>query len=140
MKKIIFNALLLIFLFIGNIYIKNYNYYFALIYSCIIIYHIFIFYFLYKERLLNKSEKYYFLITSVLLYLITYFIICDPNPFSLFFFYYTFNPCFIKGILIIFMHMLFLDRYKNYYRNLSINLKPNKNICFNLLLDSFFFI
>ena len=121
MKKFLFNVSLLIFLYLGNLFIINYNYYFALIYSCIVIYHIFIFYFLHQERILTKNEEQYFLIISIFLYLITYFIICDPNPFTFFIFYYTFNPCFIKGILIIFMHMLFLDRYKNYYRNLSIN-------------------
>ena len=35
--------------------------------------------------------------------------------------------------------MLFLDKYKNYYKNQLIKLNTNKNICFNLLLDSFFF-
>ena len=138
MKKFLFNVSLMIFLYLGNLFIINYNYYFALIYSCIVIYHIFIFYFLHQERILNKNEEQYFLIISILLYLITYFIICDPNPFTLFFFYYTFNPCFIKGILIIFIHMLFLDKYKDFYKNHSINLKANNNIYFNLLLYSFF--
>ena len=138
MKKCLFNVLLLIFLYLGNLYIVNYNYYFALIYSCIIIYHIIIFYFLHQAKILNKDEEQYFLVISILLYLITYFIICDPNPFTLFFFYYTFNPCFIKGILIIFIHMLFLDKYKNFYKNHSVNLQANNNIYFNLLLYSFF--
>ena len=138
MKTCLFNVLLLIFLFLGNIYILNYNYYFALIYSFIIIYQICIFYALYKERILNKFEAPYFLITSILLYLITYFIICDPNPFTFFLFYYTFNPCFVKAVFIIVIHMLFLDKYKNYYKNKYINLKSNKNIIFNFLLDSSF--
>ena len=138
MKKCLINVLLLVFLFLGNLFIENYNYYFALIYLCIIFYHIYIFYILCKERILNRKERRYFLITSVLLYLITYFIICEPNPFSFFFFYYTFNPCFIKAILIICIHMLFLDKYKNYYKNISIINKTNKNISYNLFLDSFF--
>ena len=138
MKKSLINVLLLVFLFFGNLFIVNYNYYFALIYLYIILYHIYIFYILYKERILNKNEMQYFFITSILLYLITYFIICDPNPFSFFFFYYTFNPCFIKAILIIMIHMLFLDKYKNYYKKISINLKSNKNTSYNLFLYSFF--
>ena len=105
MKKFLFNVSLLIFLYLGNLFIINYNYYFALIYSCIVIYHIFIFYFLHQERILTKNEEQYFLIISIFLYLITYFIICDPNPFTFFIFYYTFIPCFIKGILIIFIHI-----------------------------------
>ena len=138
MKKCLFNVLLFVFLFFGNLFNVNYNYYFDLIYLCIILYHIYIFYILYKESILNRNEMQYFLITSILLYLITYFIICDPNPFSFFFFYYTFNPCFIKAILIIMIHMLFLDKYKNYYKKISINLKSNKNTSYNPFLYSFF--
>ena len=67
--------------------------------------------------------------------MITFFIICDPNPFTFFFFYYSFNPCFIKAFLIISIHMLFLDKYKKHFKNHSINLRTIK---INLLLHQFF--
>ena len=38
-----FNIILLIALFLGNIYIINYNYYFALIYGNLLLYHLYIF-------------------------------------------------------------------------------------------------
>ena len=76
--------------------------------------------------------------TSILLYFISYFIICDPNPFSVLFFYYTFNPCFIKAILIILIHTSFLDKYKKYFKKNFINLNSSENIAFNFFLDSDF--
>ena len=109
-----FNIILLIALFLGNIYIINYNYYFALIYGNLLLYHLYIFLLLIKNGILRKIETVYFLITSLFLYITTYFIICDPNPFSAFFVYYTFNPYFIKAILIIIIHTYFLSKYKNY--------------------------
>ena len=115
MEKIIFNIILLIILFGGNIFIVNYNHYFTLIYACILIYHIYIFYFLIKKDVLVKANIKYFIITSIFLYFTTYFIICDPNPFFSFFILYTFNPCFIKAILIIIIHTYFLSKYVNYY-------------------------
>ena len=36
------------------------------------------------------------------------------------------------------IHMLFLDKYKNYYKKISINLKSNKNTSYNPFLYSFF--
>ena len=141
MEKIIFNIILLIILFGGNIFIVNYNHYFTLIYACILIYHIYIFYFLIKKDVLVKANIKYFIITSIFLYFTTYFIICDPNPFFSFFILYTFNPCFIKAILIIIIHTYFLSKYVNYYyKNNYINLDPkkNKSFKFKFILDSYF--
>ena len=121
-KIINISIILLIALFLGNIYIINYNYYFALIYGNLLLYHLYIFLLLIKKGILRKIETVYFLITSLFLYITTYFIICDPNPFSAFFVYYTFNPYFIKAILIIIIHTYFLSKYKNY-----INLTEKTN-------------
>lgn len=132
------NILVFILLYIGSIFIRNYNYYFALIYSCIFLYHIYIFYLFIKRGLFTQTEKYYYIITSILLYLITYFIICDPNPFSILFVYYTFNPYFIKGFVIIFIHTYFLHKYKN-YNNRFIKFNSDEKITFNkIFLDSYF--
>ena len=124
MKINLINIFLLIILYFGNRFIYK-NYYFGLIYSSIILYHIYYFFFLIKDGVINKNEIYYFIITSLLLYLITYFIICDPNPFSIILFYYTFNPCFIKSILIIIVHISFLNKYSNNIKSIS-----NENISF----------
>ena len=86
------------------------------------LYHLYIFLLLVKNGILRKIETVYFLITSLFLYITTYFIICDPNPFSAFFVYFTFNPYFIKAILIIIIHTYFLSKYKNY-----INLTEKTN-------------
>ena len=138
MKKYLFNYFLLFFLilfvFIGNIYITNYNYSFVLIYSFIILYHIVIFFFLIKSGSLNKKETNYFLITSILLYFITYFIIYDPNPFSILFFYYIFKPCFIKAILIIIVHFSFLFKYMHYYKKNIINHTKGNNASIKYIL------
>ena len=122
MKKVLINIISLIILFLGNRFISNYNYYFSLIYCGIILFHIYYFFSLIKEGLISKSEAYYFIITSLLLYLITYFIICEPNPFSILLFYYTFNPLFVKSVLIIIIHMSFLRKYFN---DINSNLKQN---------------
>ena len=137
MKKHLFNVLILSILYFGNIFIVNYNHYFTLIYLCIFIYHSYIFYYLIQSGL-DKNQAIYFVISSLLLYSITYFIICDPNPFSIFFLYYTFNPCLIKAVLIIMIHTYYLDKYKNYYINNMININSNKKKYFNLVLDSYF--
>ena len=135
MKSYFINAILLVILYIGNIFVVNHVYYFILIYSNVFLYHIYIFYAFIRRKLLDKNEIILFVITSILLYLITYFIICDPNPFSTFFVYYTFNPCFIKVILIIMIHTAFLDYYKKNYKNNCIIRNTNK---INFSHDSYF--
>ena len=138
MKRYIFNFLILVVLYFGNSFITNYNYYFFLIYTSLFLYHLYFFYFFVKRGHLKKNEIKIFLTTSILLFLITYFVICDPNPFSILFFYYTFNPCFIKAILIIIIHTSFLDNYKKHYINNFIILNSNKIINFKVFHDSYF--
>ena len=138
MKRYIFNFLILVVLYFGNSFITNYNYYFFLIYTSLFLYHIYFFYFFVKRGHLKKNEIKIFLTTSILLFLITYFVICDPNPFSILFFYYTFNPCFIKAILIIIIHTSFLDNYKKHYINNFIILNSNKIVDFKVFHDSYF--
>ena len=76
------NFLLLFVLFTGNILLKNYNLYFLLVYISLIIYHIYIFQLIYKKNnILNFSVINYISFTF-LLFVIVYFLICDPNPFS----------------------------------------------------------
>ena len=108
----VFNILLLLFLFIGNILI-NTNYYFLLIYFFLFLYHNYIFYLI----LTNKNKKickiFRYVLLSLLIYFSTYFIICDPNPIFCFFSYYIFFPNFFKAILIIFVHTYFLSIYLN---------------------------
>ena len=144
MKRHLFNYILLflliIFVFIGNIYVTNQNLFFVLIYSFIILYHITIFFLLIKSGSLNKKETYYFLITSILLYFITYFIIYDPNPFLILFFYYIFKPCLIKAFLIIIIHFSFLFKYMHYYRKNIMNYtKRNFPIKYILIFVSYQF-
>ena len=140
MKNKLINAVIIAILFVGNRIIINYHYYFIIIYTSIIIYHIYTFYFLIEKGILYKTDIKYFLFISILLYIITYFIICDPNPIISFLIYYTFNPCFIKAVLIIFIHTSFLSKYIQYYKNRFINLdsKSYLTIKFQWISDSYF--
>lgn len=116
MFNIFFDAFLVIILFIGNVFIGNSNYYFLLIYLALISYHIYVLNLILKNKSIDKNEIKTFLITSFLLYLFSYFIICDPNPFLGFIFYHLFYPNFIRAILIIIIHTYFL----------SISIRPRR--------------
>ena len=105
------NIILLLFLFIGNIFINNHNYYFLLIYLFLSIYHLYAYLIIYKNREIHKYYKKTFIFTSLFLFLITYFIICDPNPFFCLISFYIFYPDFIKAILIIVIHSYFISFY-----------------------------
>jgi len=125
MKKILYNILLLFILFIGNILIKSFNFYILLIYICISIYHIIILCFIIKNKSSFSFRIKNFIINSILLYLISYFLICDSNPFLSIIFFYTFFPTFLKAVLIICFHSYFLSLYLNDMKtNLTINLNP----------------
>ena len=125
MKKILFNIWLLCILFIGNILIRSFNLYIILIYISISIYHLIILYFIIKSRGSFSFRVKSFIINSILLYLISYFLICDSNPFLSIIFFYTFFPTFLKAVLIIYFHTYFLSLYLNDMKtNLTINLNP----------------
>ena len=106
-----FDAVLLNILFLGNILISNYNYYFSLIYIFLILYHIYSAILLIRKKRIKKFECNNFIISSVLLYIISYYFFCDPNPFFALIFYYIFYPNFIKGIIIILLHTYFLSTF-----------------------------
>ncbi len=130
MEKIFFfNIFLLLFLFIGNIFI-NVSYYFILIYLFLSIYHIYIFYLIIIHQKKNNLKIIKFIFLSIILYFFTYFIIYDPNPLFCFFSYYIFYPNFFKSILIILIHTYFLSRYtyiKKFNLNAYIEKIPLKN-------------
>ena len=120
MYNFLLDISLIIILFIGNIFIDNHNYFFSLIYIFLIIYHIYIFIFLVKNDFLRKLDVKYFVLTSLFTYVLSYYLICDPNPFISFIFYYFLYPDFIKAILIIFIH--------SYFLSISIGKKKNNII------------
>ena len=109
MNIILIDIFLIIILFIGNIFIDESRNYFLLIYLFLILYHIYALNFIVKNHLLNKCELRNFIFSSLLIYISTFFIICDPNPFFAFLFYYVFYPNFIKGVTIIIIHTYFLS-------------------------------
>ena len=121
MKKILINISLLLILFIGNIIIENNKFYFLLIYISIAIYHIYIFFLIKKNHDCKISESKNFIIISILLFIITYFIIYDSNPFICIITFYTFYPYYIKAILVIFIHTYILSKYLNYINRAGIN-------------------
>ena len=114
-KSLIINISILSILFIGNICIKDYNKYFFLIYVCLFLYNTYISYFLIKGHWnKHKIRIIFFLIISIILYPLTYFIICDPNPFFCVVVYYIFYPNFVKAILIVLIHTFFIYRLSTF--------------------------
>ena len=77
---------------------------------------------------------------KLLIFIISYFILCDPNPFSCIFVYYIFYPNFIKSILIILFHTFMLKRYIHTINIVSIktNIKNHPRINFLQNSNSFF--
>ena len=110
-KTLLLNITLLIFLFIGNIIINDFNYYFRLIYLFLSLYHIYIFYLLLKYQWKNIIIIIIFAFFSIILYRFTYFLICDTNPYFFHITYYIFYPNFLKAILIVFIHTFFLSLF-----------------------------
>jgi len=139
MIKILYNIFLLLILFIGNILIKNYYFYFSLIYIILAFYHIYIYVFINKNNKVYTFVKSYIFII-ILSYIISYFIICDSNPFFFIVFYYSFFPNFIKAVLIITIHTYFTSIYINnlfnYNSELVFTFKSKRKSC--LVFKSYF--
>ena len=145
MKKSIINISLLLILFFGNVYIKNYNIYFVLIYIGLFAYHVYIFLLFFGNNLFHFFEIKNYIFISILLFVITYFIICDSNPFFCIIAFYSFYPNFIKAVLIIFTHTYILYRYINninknlFNRELSKETFDKFQMKPNLYVKSYFF-
>ena len=125
-NTLLYDLILLVVLFIGNIIIGNSNNYFILIYSILFIYNIYIIYLVIKNYSKNIIK---IILISLILYPITYFFICDPNPIFSLLTYYIFFPNFFKAIIIVLIHTFFLSNYpikkKNNF-NKKIETKPLK--------------
>ena len=73
----------------------------------------------YIFSLILLNNKYYkkklkislFIVFSIILYFLTYYIICDSNPVFSLITYYIFFPNFFKAILIILIHTYFLSQF-----------------------------
>ena len=105
------NFLLLFVLFIGNILIKNYNFYFFLVYISLIIYHIYILFLICKKRNVFSFSIINYICITFFLFVIIYFFICDSNPFFCVIVFYSFFPNFIKAVLIILIHSYITSLY-----------------------------
>ena len=126
-KSFFINNVILALLFIGNIAIEDYNYYFKLIYFFLTIYHLYVLLLLFyvnEEKKNLKIKKY--LYSSLFLYLFTYFIICDTNPLFYLFVYYIFFPNFFKAIIIVLIHSFFLSKYFQEERQNNLSLENNE--------------
>ena len=120
-KSVKTNSLLIIILIIGNRFINNYNYYFILIYVWLFLYHIYVSYFYFKAYWKQKTKVIKYIIISIIIYPLTYFFICDPNPIICLLTYYIFFPNFVKAIIIILIHSYFLSKYFKSYNNFKID-------------------
>lgn len=128
--EILINSFIFLSLFILNIIINNYNYYFLIIYLFINIYHIYILSIIISNNK-YKNKFFMFMILSIILNFFTYYIICDPNPVLFFITYYIFSPCFFKAILIVFIHTYFLSLYQKkekFFKNFENSIIKNKTI------------
>ena len=137
-NKILINIISLFILFIGNIFIEDYKFYFALIYICLTFYHVYIFYLLLLNKLIQTTETKNFIIISLLLYIVSYLVICDSNPFFCIIVFYSFFPNFIKAIMIIFFHTYILNKYINNINNRFNNIKSTKNVLIKISFNSTF--
>ena len=142
MKKLFNNIFILIILFSGNIFLKEENHFFILIYLYLSLNHLYIYF---QIKYHPNFDLKNFVITSLLLYLFTYLFIYDSNPFFYFISFYTFYPNFLKAIIIISIHSYFLYYYSNHNLGFFINLKTNEELHFkyksknNYKSDSLFF-
>ena len=130
MMRIFNNIVLLIILFLGNIYISDPNHYFLLIYSFIILYHFYICFTLFKNHRIQYYDCKNFIFISIFLFLFTYFTIYDPNPFFCIITFYSFYPNFIKAVFIIFIHSYFLSYCINNNKSLLINFQNTEETYF----------
>ena len=101
--EFIFDNLIFFVLFIANIKVEDYNYYFKLIYTGVIIYNIYGLVCSLKDNWKKNQYKFvFFIVFSLVLYYFSYNYIYDINPQNYAYFYYLFYPNFLKAILIVF--------------------------------------
>ena len=126
----IFDNMIFILLFIGNIKIEDYNKYFNLIYYILIIHNIFALFCITKDNWkLAQYKIVYSILISFLLYYFSYYYICDSNPSFYLLVYYIFYPNFFKAILIIFIHTFIIAKLHK-----GINFKKLENkIIFDII-------
>jgi flavodoxin len=109
--EFIFDNLIFIVLFIANIKVEDYNYYFKLIYTGVIIYNIYGLFCSLKDNWKKNQYKFvFFIVFSLILYYFSYNYIYDINPQNYAYFYYLFYPNFLKAILIVFMHTFIVSK------------------------------
>ena len=126
----IFDNMIFILLFIGNIKIEDYHKYFNLIYYILIIHNIFALFCITKDNWkLAQYKIVYSILISFLLYYFSYYYICDSNPSFYLLVYYIFYPNFFKAILIIFIHTFIIAKLHK-----GINFKKLENkIIFDII-------
>ena len=133
-KSIIFDSFISIILLLCYIRIDDSNNFILIIYFFVFLYNVILFIFLLIENLSHNIIKIkLFLIVSILIYLFSYYIIFDTNPFLIVIFYYLFFPYFWKSILIVFIHTYFLSKFfkkENNYKLIVNNSDYNDNISF----------
>lgn len=106
LNLLVFIALLISY----NIY-NDYNKYFLMIYQILSLYHLVVFIILLKYNKKNIIKILLYIFSSIFLFRLTYYYICDSNPYFCFIAYYTFYPNFLKAILIVFIHTFFLAKF-----------------------------
>ena len=94
---------------------------------------------LFQNKLFHFVGIKNFIIISLLLFIISYFIICDSNPFFCIIAFYSFFPNFIKAILIIFIHTFIMYKYINNILYHFINANSTKSILIKSEINSSFF-
>ena len=97
-----FEISILALLFILNILLDDYHLYFLIIYLCLITYTIYKIYLI--IRIWNEKLRFSRILIILLSYMISYFVICDPNPlYYMLTFYLPFQNFFRMVFLIIFI-------------------------------------
>ena len=122
---------ILLIIYIAYFLIPDREYFFIFIYSGLILSNIFKMFNILLFYKIKLGKKLFFFIEYILLYLVSYFLIKDPNPFYYLITFYLPLPNFFRGIFIITFVSYFFNKKKNSLEientSLNLNLKNEED-------------
>ena len=123
---------ILIFLFLLSIIINDIDNYFILIYLIIILYYGYKLYRYIRIESINKINfTFYSIVEAIIHFFLSYFLICDPNPFYYLFTFYLPFQNFFKATFLFIFHSYALNRLtkiENSKENQLIKVSDNEQI------------
>ena len=127
-----YEIVILIFLFLLSIIINDIDNYFILIYLIIILYYGYKLYRYIRIESINKINfTFYSIVEAIIHFFLSYFLICDPNPFYYLFTFYLPFQNFFKATFLFIFHSYALNRLtkiENSKENQLIKVSDNEQI------------